>query len=194
MKKALEKNKKVRIANFEEGSVSRISGTIVYGGKILKAPLSARSCSYCHILVERNTGSKNSRWVTFVEEKLSGEVIIKDGDFYALVQNNNLMNTYILPDKHYTSGFLHDATPELKRYLEKHGESSEGFMGMNHTLRYNEGILEEGETVTLSGKGTWKTTASLHLNLPVDKILVIILPQEGSVYLTDDPELNRDLN
>jgi hypothetical protein len=104
MKSTLKKITKVGIADFEEGSVGRISGTFFYGGKIIQAHLSYRLYSYFHILVERNMGGKNSKLGTFVEEKLSGDVIIKDGGFYTLVQIGTMMNTYILPDNHYTSG------------------------------------------------------------------------------------------
>jgi len=194
MKNALKKNKKVKICDFEEGSVSTISGTIVHAGKTLRAPLSSRTCSYYHILVEKHSGGKNSHWRTFVEEKKSGDVIIKEGDSYAIIQAGKTTNTYIIPDKHYTSGFLNDATPELKQYLETQGQSSEGVLGMNRTLRYQEGILEEGETITVSGKGIWKRTADFHLNIPSEKILLIVPPQQEPIYLTDDPNINRELN
>lgn len=190
----LSKKPKTSIAGFEEGASGRISGTVVYGGRILKAPLSGRVCSYYHVRVERNRGSRNYQYHTIIEEKKAGDVIIRDGDAYALVQTGKLMESYIVPDKKFTSGFLNDARPAMEAFLQKHGQSSEDFLGMNRDLRYHEGVLEEGEIVSVSGKGLWKRTKDLKLNLPVDTILLIVPVGEESVMMTDDPDINQELN
>lgn len=110
----LGKKPKMDIANFEEGAVGRISGTVVYGGRTLQAPLSGRLCSYYHAKVERYSGTNNRRRYTMIDEKKAGDVIIRDGDAYALVQTGKLMESYIVPDKKFTSGFLNDAGPALE--------------------------------------------------------------------------------
>lgn len=67
-------------------------------------------------------------------------------------------------------------------------------MGMNEDLHYHEGVLEEGETVSVSGRGLWKSTKDLKLKLPVEKVLLIVPFGEDSVMMTDDPEMNHGLN
>lgn len=190
----LAKKPKSDIAGFDEGAVGRISGTVVYGGRTLKAPFSGRLCSYYHVSVEKDRGSRNYQYHTIIEEKKAGDVIVRDGDAYALVQTGKLMESYIVPDKSFTSGFLNDAGSALEAFLRKHGKSSEDFLGMNHDLRYYEGILEEGEIVSVSGKGFWKSTKELKLRLPVDKVLLIMPFGEESVMMTDDPGINNELN
>jgi hypothetical protein len=88
--------------------------------------------------VEKDRGSRNYQYYTIIDEKKSGDVIVRDGDAYALVQSGRLMESYIVSDKKFTSGFLNDATPALEAYLRGHGHSSEDFLGMNHSLRYHE--------------------------------------------------------
>lgn len=190
----LAKKPKTSIAAFKEEAVGRISGTVVYAGRTLNAPFSGRLCSYYHVRVERDRGSRNYRYHTIIEEKKAGDVIIRDGDAYALVQTGKLMESYIVPDKKFTSGFLNDAEPALEAYLHKHGQSSEGLLGMNHDMLYHEGILEEGETVSVSGRGLWKSTKDLKLRLPVDKVLLIVPFGDESVVMTDDPEINLALS
>lgn len=190
----LTKKPKSSIADFEEGTVGRISGKVVYGGRTLKAPFSERLCSYYHVSVEKDRGRRNFQYHTIIEEKKAGDVILRDGDAYALVQTGKLMESYIVPDKSFTSGLLNDAGPALEAFLHKHGKSSEDFLGMNHDLRYYEGILEEEEVVSVAGKGLWKSTKELKLRLPVDKVLLIVPFGEESVVMTDDPGINNELN
>lgn len=190
----LSKKPKSSIAGFREGTSGRISGSVVYGGRTLKAPLSGRLCSYYHVRVERDIGGRNSQYHTIMEEKKAGDVIIRDGDAYALVQTGKLMESYIVPDKAFSSGFLNDAGPAMEAYLHKYGQSSEDFLGMNRDLRYHEGVLEEGETLNVSGKGLWKSTKDLKLKLPVDKVLLIVPFGEESVVMTDDTGIHSVLN
>jgi len=83
--------------------------------------------------------------------------------------------------------FLDDATDNLERYLNKKGEKSEGFLGLNKTLRYKEGVLERGEKIAVFGKGIWKDGAFLNLPEKYKKILEVTASEESAVYLSDDP-------
>tara|TARA_B110000211_G_C13988009_1_gene512633 strand:+ start:189 stop:446 length:258 start_codon:yes stop_codon:yes gene_type:complete len=79
-----------------------------------------------------------------------------------------------------------------KLFLAEHGTESEGFLGFNKKLRYNEGILEEGEVVAVLGKGTWKSGKDLNINGSLIQMLEIKVDKDLPVYLSDnDSTTNR---
>lgn len=96
------------------------------------------------------------------------------------------MKKYIVKDKNYSSGFLHDATERLEKYLNRKGFQSQGFLGFNKALRYREGILENREKVAVFGKGIWKDAVSLNLPKKYGRVLEIVSFNEDAVYLSDD--------
>jgi hypothetical protein len=189
IKRKLRKTGGKRISEFQSGDVAKAIGSVKYAGNTLIAPLSGRKCSYYHVLVEEKRSSgKSSHWVTIVEEERSGDVVIKEGREYAFIEIGMVKN-YLVDDKQYRSGFLNDAEHVLEKYLETHGIESTGFFGMNKTISYKEGILEEGELVAVAGKGTWKRTSELKIELPVERILVIGPDDQVPVYFSDDPDV-----
>jgi hypothetical protein len=193
-KKALVKRKfksieEKNISDLKDGDIAKIKGTVKYFGKTLKAPLSGRKCAHYYVLVEENrrTG-KSSSWYDLIEEEVSGNVIIKNGNDYAIVLTS-VVQSYIHQDEHYSSGFLNDATDVLEKFLAKHGHKSVGIFGLNDTIRYKEGVLEEGETIVVAGKVRWIKKTETHLTIPAERILVIGPDNEVPVYLSDDPDI-----
>lgn len=180
VKRNLKKYRVKPIADFKEGERSRIIGKVVYVGKPLQAPLSGRTCSHYYVHIEEK-GSDS--WTTCMEEEKSGNVVLQDGDYYALIKHANL-KSYIVQDQKYSSGTFNDATPLLERYLKKHGHDTKGLLGFNKQLRYSEGILEEGERVTVAGLGEWKQAEDLGLPESYGKVLVMHGGND-SLYLTD---------
>ncbi len=185
VRRKLQKTVEKKISSFQNGESAKVVGTIKFIGKPLIAPLSGRQCVYYHVLVEENTGKDN--WKTLIEEEIAGNVIIKDGNHYAVVETG-MVKSYLVDDKKYKSGFLNDATETLTEYLLKHNCKSIGFFGMNKTIRYKEGILEEGEIIAVAGKGTWKRRSEIKLEIPIERILVIGPDGQIPVYFSDDPE------
>jgi hypothetical protein len=177
-----------RIADFKDGETARLVGEVQYLGKTLRAPLSGRKCVYYYVKVEEKSGGRNSTWSDLIEESKAADVILKDGNHYAYVKTH-LVKSHLISDANYTSGFLDDATPELEKFLSRHSEKSEGFLGFNRTLRYEEGILEEGELVAVLGMGKWKSAKVHNFKVPAQKILVLGPEDEQGLYFTDDPEV-----
>lgn len=185
-----------KIADVKEGEIVQIKGKIKCMGKTLIAPLSGRKCVYYHILVEQqlkhNTGKgfvkieTGSGWYGIVEEEIGGDVILFDGKSYAVI-DTRLVDSYLVMDKKYSSGFLKDANDRMDKYLEKHGYNSVDFFGSNNSLRYKEGVLEEGELIAVAGKATWKAKSHFQFDLPVDKVLLIHTDDWGPVHISDDP-------
>ncbi len=189
----LKKSASRRIANITDGEYAKITGKVEYSGTPLTAPLSGRSCAYFHVLVEQRVSTgKSSHWKTIIEEEVAGSFGIRDGDYCARIDSNKV-KSYIVDDRKYTSGFMNDASEVLERYLKNHGYESENFMGMNKTIRYREGILEEGEIIAVLGKCRWLSVESGQWSDTYGKVLVISPTEKDTVYLSDDPETVKQL-
>jgi hypothetical protein len=184
LKKAVTKS----ISSFLDGEFAKIVGKVELTGTPLNAPLSGRPCAYYSVLVEQKVSSgKSSHWKTLIEEEVAGPFGIRDGMSCARVEAE-WMASYIVPDRKYTTGFMEDATEKLSSYLKQHGHESENFMGLNKTLRFREGILEEGEKISVLGKGKWERADTGQWSDDYGKVLVFRSAKEALVYLSDDPE------
>lgn len=189
VKRKLKKAPHVPINDFRDDDIAKIKGAMQYVKDPLIAPLSGRACAHYRIVVEeRRRSGKSSSWHTIIEEEQSSNFLIKEGSNYALLDDKN-RKSYLVPDAKYDSGFLNDATPELEAFLNRHGHKSENLIGMNKSIRYREGVLEEGEEVAVTGTGRWMDATSFKLDLGIDKILVLVAPEGSEIYLSDDPSI-----
>lgn len=182
-----------RISDFIENDAGRITGKVELYGEPMISPLSGRRCGYYHIRIEQKVSSgKSSNWRTVIDEEVSGNFVIRDGRHCALITDKKL-KTYLIQDKTFRSGTFNDADQNLNNYLQQKGHSSTGFFGMNKTMRYKEGILEEGEMIAVAGTGKWNyldASNPLYGQISESKVLEIsALPDTGFVYLSDDPKL-----
>jgi len=185
VKRKLRKMPHKPVGEYQEGECGRIMGQVRVSGHSFNAPLSGRKCAYYYVLVQELHISRRSwRWDTIIEEEKGGDVLIQDGNHYALILTKTI-RSWIDQDVKYRSGTFKNATPNLKSYLEKHQQSSEGCLGLNRDLRYKEGAVEENEILTVSGKVTWRKASELGYNLPGDKILVVGPETHEPVYMTD---------
>ncbi len=188
IKRKLKKSKFKKIADFKNGEVAKIVGTVEFIGPPLHSPLSKRECAHYYIHVEEKVSSgKNSKWETLIEESISSKFLIKEKEHYAFI-NDNKLKSYVVQDVKYSSGFWNDATEDLEEYLKSKGEESEGFLGMNRTIRYKEGVLEKDERIAVLGKGEWKEFSQLGLPQKYGKVLEIRSSDEEAIYLSDDPD------
>lgn len=176
------------IANFKDHEVAKVIGNVKIINKPFIAPLSKRECAHYYIKVERKVSNgKSSHWKTIIEEEIGHHFLIKDGDHYAFLNDQNI-KSYIVQDEKFSSGFGNDATKNLEKYLNSKGEESEGFLGFNKTIRYFEGILEDNEKIAITGKGIWKDTSQFNLNIEAKRVLEITSEINTPVYLSDDPD------
>lgn len=188
IKRKLKKASFKKMAGFKNGEVAKIVGKVEIVGEALIAPLSGRICSYYYIHVqERVSSGKNSYWKTRVEEEVSGKFVIREGENCAFINDNNL-NSYIVQDRNYSSGFLNDASLKLEKYLNSKGYKSEGILGMNRTLRYKEGVLEDKEEIAVFGQGNWKEGSALNLPEEYGRVLEITSKNGEAIFLSDDPD------
>lgn len=187
VKRKLKKAAGKKISDFVSGDIARVVGKVEFAGEPLIAPLSGRRCARYYILVEEKVSSgKSSHWNTLIEEEVVGRFVIRDGRHVACIDSKNV-KSYLVEDRQYSSGYGEDATAVLEKYLNEHGKKSEGIFGMNKTIRYKEGVLEEGEMIAVVGRGEWKNADQVQFP-NYDRVLVISSTDEEPVYLSDDPD------
>ncbi|MBS2212297.1 hypothetical protein KEM09_12850 [Carboxylicivirga mesophila] len=191
IKRKLKKAVLKHLSDFRDGDVAKVVGTVEFADEALVAPLSNRKCAYYHVLVEQKVSSgKSSHWKKLIEEEVTGKFVIRDGADYACIGRGQL-KSYIVQDRNFSSGFMNDASEQLEWYLNHKGYESENMLGFNKTLRYREGILEEGEEIAVLGKGVWKTPQSLNLPESYGRVLEIAEDADIPVYLSDDPSTTK---
>ncbi|MCA6361411.1 MAG: hypothetical protein IM638_00100 [Bacteroidetes bacterium] len=181
----IRKHQPQQVSSFREGEAGRVQGKVVFHGQTLRAPLSGRECSYYRVIVEEYRSSgKSGHWHKVIDDVKAGLVLLHDGSGYALI-NAESARCFIVPDANFNSGTFKDAPAHIEEYLKTHAKKSTGIFGWNKSMRYKEGLLEEGEVVNVAGKAVWRDAKSLGFQLPVDKILVFSAEQDAKLYFTD---------
>lgn len=146
----------IKIADVVAGDVVRIVGVLRHEGELLRAPLSGRACVHFDVRVsELVSRGKHSSWVERFSEIGSRPFVIEDESGRALVETTRFVCA-IVRDANRRSGTFQDATPEMEALLSRHAMDSTGFLGLNRSLRYEEGVLEPGERVTVLGRARWE--------------------------------------
>ena len=138
------------ISRFEEGVMAKIVGSLEYDGEPLTSPLTGRACAYYHITVEQYVDA-NGTWYEVIREEKRLHFAIRDVSGRALIDTGNaeVVADFCIELK---SGTFDDPTPQELKYLEAHGKDGKGWF-FNKKLRYREGILEQGELVSILGFG-----------------------------------------
>lgn len=173
----------------------RVVGTVETDTPV-QAPLSGRDCVYWRVVVERKTGGNNSRWVKLVDEHEGVDFTLRDRTGIAWVET---VHTHAILESDRSGGasFMRDPSPELKAFLNQRGYETEGWFGINKTLRYNEGVAEVGEEVAVVGDGAWERDpdapargGSGYREAQVPQRLRIRAPEDGTpLLLSDKPEV-----
>lgn len=189
IKRALKKAPLMQISQFVGGESGRVTGRVAFLGQVIEAPLSKRKCSYYNVTIEEyRSNGKSGSWHVVLNEEKVGDIVLAQGSQYALI-DKTAIKSYLIPDANFKSGTFNNATPELEAFLQSRGMKSTGLIGLNKTLRYVEGVLEENETFTVSGVGNWSTVKQAGVNIPSSRYLFITPGEKGVVYLTDDPKI-----
>jgi len=176
-----------KMSEVQEGENVSIKGEIVYLGKTMVAPLSKRKCVHYHVVVKDNSSRKDVfRNYIDIDVEYTEDVVIFDGENYAVIDTRTV-TSFIDKDEDFYSGFWNSTSPELKAFLKEHGERQTNFLGWSLNLYAQEGILEEGETLTVAGKASWRKTSDFKFKIPGQKVLYISQLNEHGVYLSDDP-------
>ncbi len=189
VKNVFAKNPYSDLAKVKNGEYVKIKGTVWDGGRRIIAPLSERTCVYCHIEVLHRVGSGRTRyWDTLMEEEIMGDLILKSGNHFAVIQGDSLI-THLVFDKVYTTGFLNSAKGNVERFLKQHGHELTDWIGFNREMELKEGILRRGEEFAVTGRGQWIAASELNFTIPAQKVFLITETKEDRVFLSEDPSL-----
>ncbi|UJR86322.1 E3 ubiquitin ligase family protein [Sandaracinus amylolyticus] len=187
----------VRVADAPDGQLVRILGTLRAGTRTLDAPLSQLTCAAYRVEVDvRVSTGKSSSWRSLIRDRESVDFVVEDETGRAIVKALQLEPAIVL-DHHQRSGTWNDATPELDAYLTRHGHKSTDFFGFNKGMRYQEGVLEPGETVAILGLARWEDDphpgaargGAGYRETARRKRLVIEPSALGPVRASDDPSV-----
>ena len=174
-----------RIGELIEGEFGRISGRIVFGKKVLVAPISGRNCAYYRVKLEEYR-NKN-QWDELFDIEKFGDIIVFDGSHYALIDVSKI-KCHVVPDAEASSGLGHNAPKAFEEFLSSRKMKSTNVLHMNKTLRCEEAVIEESRALSVAGKGYWADATALGLDLPAQRILVVKPGDDGFVFLTSDPD------
>ena len=96
-----------------------------------------------------------------------------------------------MPDKKASSGTFNDPTPEFESLLRRYHIESTSFFGFNKQLRYKEGIIEVGETITVAGIAKWKELNEPIPEYPYSKIAALESSDKHKLMITDLPLVEK---
>lgn len=196
LRRALKKAPRLKIAQVKDGQLAKIVGRLRYlEAEPLWAPLTGRGCAYYEVTVEQEkSNNRSSHWETIISDSDYHTTFLIEDDSGRAVVELDLPSVLLTMDAHFSSGVLLDPSPTLKDYLAEHGESGEGWI-FNKSLRYKEGVLEQGELVAVRGRCTWEhdpdpdAVTGGYREMP--RRLRISLPQEADLLVSDDPRTLR---
>ncbi len=181
IKRSIKRVPRVEIKDFSDGTIGRVVGQVRLIDET-SAPMSGRPCAQYHLVIEqRRSSGRSSHWVTLVDEQRMVDFVVEDGSGRAVVDTTGA-KVAVVKDAKARSGTFNSATPELEALLARHGHDSTGFLGLNKTIRYQEGVIEEGEMVAVCGLGRIERQAGSHRGQ-----LLIGPTAEGTVLVSDHP-------
>jgi len=131
----------------------KIIGIIQKNESLYSAPLTKRPCLGFDILVQRSTSDGVE---DYIEDCKSVNFILKTdlGNVQIVAKNATI---YLNKDYETSSGILKDPTKEIVKLLSIHKKSATSF-GLNKSLLFKEGIIKQGDKISIYGKGKWITT------------------------------------
>ncbi len=180
-------------STLKNNQLSKVSGKALHVTDPLIAPFSKRKCIFYQLKIEQKVNSgKNSRWKTLVAEErfqdffinVNGEVII-----IKPLQHPKNYICHLVKDSEQSSGTFNDPTSEFNQLLKRYNIESENFFGFNKTLRYEEGIIEIGELITVAGIAKWKSLKEPMPDYPYSKIVALESDAKQKLIITDLPEV-----
>jgi hypothetical protein len=142
----------VAIGELAEGQAGRVIGEAFPIGVTLQGPLTGRACVYYIAKVEQHHSTgRSSYWKTLVEEERGVPFALTDGTGRAIVDPTSAEIALDFDSKS-TSGTFDDANEIERAFLERHHQSSQGWV-FNKRLRYREAVIHVGERIAVLGEG-----------------------------------------
>lgn len=180
-------------SSLKTNQLSKVSGKALHVEEPLKAPYSGRKCVFYQMKIQKKVSNgKSSHWKTIVaEEKFQDFFVNTNGDFVIIKPQEHPRNyiCHLVKDSNQSSGTFNDPTPKFVALLERYNIEPETFFGLNRTLRYEEGIIEIGERITVAGIAKWKSLSEPLPEYPYSKIATLESDGKQKLIITDLPEV-----
>ena len=135
----------------------------------------------------------SSHWKTYrsKEEKFQDFFIDTNGDFVIIKPQDHPRNyiCHLIKDNKQSSGTFNDPTPKFEAVLRRYNINPETYFGFNKKLRYQEGIIEVGERITVAGIAKWKVLSEPIPEYPYSKIATLESEGKQKIIITDLKEV-----
>lgn len=154
VKRKLKRTKEKSLNKIKPGDYVKVKGIATIRNNTIAAPLSKKKCIGYHILIGKD-GLQDYDHDYIEERKIQKFYLANENRKVLVIPNRAKINLKKGYQKR--SGTFKNARPEMKEFLEKHKTSSTT-LGFNKSLDFNEGVIEDGQKITIVGKvGTIKT-------------------------------------
>lgn len=176
------------IAETPEESDVRVSGTLAYveGTAPLVAPFSKRKCASWRVVAEHKDGAT---WKQILHDAASTSFILHDESGRALVEGASL-TLALHVDAKGQQGAFSGTSPSVLSFCKDRDIETERFDSYR-SLRIWESILEEGETVSVGGRGRFENDPMAHAGYRGSKLRLRVSPLEsGELLVSDDATLS----
>ncbi|MGE0786408.1 MAG: GIDE domain-containing protein [Sandaracinaceae bacterium] len=181
-KRRLKEALKTRIADAPQDALVKITGTLArVDERELEAPITGRRCvGYVIDVKEHRVAGANPHWETIILKEDAIPFLLEDETGTALVHANGA-HLVLVRDGHVRSGALDEHSERAKAFLMAQGTESENVIRKKKAFRYEEGVLEPGEEVSVLGVAHWEHDAEGTKRLVLD-------PARGqTLTISDDP-------
>ena len=186
IKRALRRARATTIAAAGDGQIVKIVGTVRYGQRTVKSPLTDRTCTLYSVVVD-DTGRSPATEV--VREDFGADFCVEDGSGLALVRIGDVAPTVVLvKDREFITTPI-DSDAVIERFMTSRGHSLRGHLFLK-SLRAREGVLEAGERVAVCGLARWMADpdAAGGSYRETPKRLVLEGSESLPLLLSDDPK------
>jgi hypothetical protein len=154
-KRQLEGTPRTPIAHAA-GGLTKVQGKLVHCWPPMQAPISGRPCAAYQVKVFTNErGTNGAMQEVMVVHEIKGQpFLLYDDTGRALISYDEQTAIILNQDVKATSGTLKDPTPLMMALLQRTNVDPTRIFGLNRAMRYEEGVLEQGELVTAHGIAT----------------------------------------
>ena len=133
---------------------AEVAGRAIAKAQTLSSPWSNRKCVFYRFHVEKHiSNNSGGGWSTYIDDTAPSSFLVADetGEIEILVSEGEMD---LQMDRNSESGFINDASSQLRNVLKsKYGKDTQGLI-FNKTLRYTETFLEPGDKIYVFGQAS----------------------------------------
>ncbi len=185
-RRAAERARTSPIAEVHEGEVIRVTGKVSFAETAIVAPFSGRNCAH----FEASVSTRHSRgYRRRATTQRSRNFFVRDESGQLLVDTREAIID-VVEDHHWWAREMDvEDRFDLEHWLYQNGPNWSRLVAEKDDLRYSEGALTEGETVTVVGLAKVDNDASPAFYRDGPRRLGIVAPRRGRVFVADDMHL-----